>query len=551
MKRSWGVAAGLASLQLLASAAGAQTPPPEGSSAPYQQSAAVLARYGDVPIRLDSPGVAPGRTTFTSQEEMLAHLAGLKRRAPRFLLGSLGASSQGRDIPYLVFTAEGHTDLARVKRLRRPVVWLIGQQHGNEPAGGEAMLALASALADGELRPLLRRVTVVVVPRANPDGAAAFTRRTAQDFDLNRDHLLATLPESRAIQARMAELPADVVVDAHEYGVAGSWLTRLGGLAPWDATLLYATHPGVPRSVTAEAQAHFQPVMERRLAERGLSSYVYLTGPAAASRVGGGVERTVATGGVAPGISRNYYGLAGAVSFLVETRGVGIERQSFQRRVATHYLAAAAVLEQTARDPGRVRRTVVEARRAMAGDRSPLAVRHELGTLAATLAMLDPQTAAPKPVDVTIQDARSLRVTATRARPRGYLLAPGTGSAVDALRIKGLPVCNVMAGGPVSVEAFKVTRTKPITRATREASNLEEGVTVTLEARTITPAAGWSYVPLAHPGSAVVAASLEPDSVGSHVGVGLIPVASDGTAPVFRVPQGARGPRVTGGAGCR
>src|SRR5918997_1070108 len=105
------------------------------------------------------------------------------------------ACSRGRDIPSLVFTAEGHTDLRRIRGLRRPVVWLIGQQHGNEPAGGEAMLALASALTDGELRPLLRRVTVVVAPRANPDGAAAFMRRTAQDFDLNRDHLLATLPE--------------------------------------------------------------------------------------------------------------------------------------------------------------------------------------------------------------------------------------------------------------------------------------------------------------------------------------------------------------------
>ena len=538
MKHSWGAAAALASLALAASAAAqpATTPPRV-----YEQSPAVLARYGDVPIRLDAPGLAPGRTTFTSQDEMIAHLAALKRRAPRFHLGSLGASSQGRDLPFLVFTAEGHTDLRRVRALRRPVVWLIGQQHGNEPAGGEAMLALASALADGELRPLLRRVTVVVVPRANPDGAAAFTRRTAQDFDLNRDHLLATLPETRALQAKMAELPPDIVVDAHEYGVAGPWVTRFGGLAPWDATLLHSTHPGVPAASTALATTLFQPAMDRRLEERGLSSFVYVTLP----------EQGIATGGAAPGISRNYYGLTGAISFLVETRGIGIGRQSFQRRVATHYLAASAVLETAAREGRRVRRAVADARRSLARERGPLPVAYELGSVEATLPMVDPQTAAAKPVAVTIQDSRRLRVTETRPRPQGYLLAPGSDTALEAFRIKGLPVCRVVPGQALAVEAFRVTRTGPITRATREGINPEAAVTVALEPRTLTPTIGWSYVPMAQEGSAVTAASLEPDSVGSHIGVGLIPTASDGTAPVFRVPQGARAPRLGRGPGCR
>ena len=56
------------------------------------------------------------------------------------------------------------------------MIWLIGQQHGNEPAGGEAMLALAAALSSGELEPLLGRISVVIVPRGNPDGAAADRR---------------------------------------------------------------------------------------------------------------------------------------------------------------------------------------------------------------------------------------------------------------------------------------------------------------------------------------------------------------------------------------
>src|SRR5262249_21263634 len=193
-------------------------------AAEYRQSAAVLARYPDVPIALDAPALRPGRDAFTSQAEMETYLAALKARVPGFALGSLGRSAQGRDIPYLVFTKERLTDTAAIVALGRPILWFIGLQHGNEPAGGEAMLALAACLADGPLQAYLDRVTVVVVPRANPDGAAAFTRSTGSGADLNRDHMLLTLPESIALHAKLVELPPDVVIDAHEFSVANRWL---------------------------------------------------------------------------------------------------------------------------------------------------------------------------------------------------------------------------------------------------------------------------------------------------------------------------------------
>lgn len=515
----------------------AQTPDVAPASAErpqtYRQPPAVLARLADVPISMDAPGLAPGRTTFTSQDEMLAHLAGIKARAPHVFLGSLGQTSQGRDLPWLIFTAEGLQDPAAVARLDRPVVWLVGQQHGNEPAGGEAMLALASALADGALRPLLDRVTVVVVPRVNPDGAAAFQRRNGLDFDLNRDHLLAAQPETQAIQRAMTILPPDAVVDAHEYGATGP-LRRFNRLAAADQTILDATHPGVPVRSRALARETFLPAMEAGLEAVGLSSAVYLSG----------MPQTgpIPTGGTAPGISRNYYGLTGAVSFLLESRSGG-DRDAFQRRVASHYVAAVAVLETAARDGRRLRRTVADARRALARARTAIPVAYEPPVLPGVLDLMDRDTGEHSHEAIELLDSRQLQVTETRRRPRGYLLAPAAQSAIEALRLKGIKVCPTRPR-TVRVEAFDVTRTQPITRATREASTLTGALEVRLEQRDIAIGDGWYWVPMNQSASSIIAASLEPDSVGSQIHVGLVPVADDRIAPIYRVM--GRAPRTVG-----
>ena len=50
-------------------------------------------------------------------------------------------------------------------------------------------------------------------------------------------------------------------------------------------------------------------------------------------------DRRVSMGGVVPDTGRNIAGLRNAISFLIETRGVGIGRAHFTRRVYTHVVA--------------------------------------------------------------------------------------------------------------------------------------------------------------------------------------------------------------------
>src|SRR5437667_190993 len=86
-------------------------------SGPRRQSAAVLAHYPDVPIHLDSPGLAEGRDGFTSQQELEDFVATLPRSSRRIVAGTLGTSQQGRSIPYMIATAEGLSDDAAIRAL--------------------------------------------------------------------------------------------------------------------------------------------------------------------------------------------------------------------------------------------------------------------------------------------------------------------------------------------------------------------------------------------------------------------------------------------------
>src|SRR5882757_2159132 len=458
---------------LLAAPAAAQRAPSD-----YRQTDAVLVHYPALKeVPLQSPAFVAATPSLTSQDDLAAFVTGLAANSRHLRLASLGQSQQGRDLPLLYFTQEGLDDPAAISRRDRPVIWLIGQQHGNEPAGGEAMLALAAALSSGELESLLARISVVIVPRANPDGAADDRRVLASGVDLNRDHLLLSQPETRALHQVMRLLPPDVVIDHHEFSVAGRWAEKFGALHAVDVMILEATHPGVPRSLTEIAGRLYRPALEAAMDHHGLSSHDYVTTGADMD------DRLVSLGGNAPGIARNTFGLRGSVSYLIETRGVGIGLQSYQRRVATHYLLAKAVLEASAADPAGLRARIDAARAAAAVGPLEIIVSHRLGERPIVLPLIDPKSGAPKPTDVTLADSRKVEPTELRRRPLGYLVLRGAQPVAERLALNEVLACEVAAPARLEVEAYHVTWVKP--RARRESINPDQSVQVTVSAKTV------------------------------------------------------------------
>jgi len=77
-------------------------------------------------------------------------------------------------------------------------IFILAGQHGDE---GDARDAAAEFLAQFRAGSVRAAAHLAVVADANPDGAAADTRRNAADVDLNRDHVVLSSPEMSAVHA--------------------------------------------------------------------------------------------------------------------------------------------------------------------------------------------------------------------------------------------------------------------------------------------------------------------------------------------------------------
>ena len=107
--------------------------------------------------------------------------------APTILDLPFAVSVQGRSIDMMQFGTEG------------PVTLIIGGIHGNEPTSAYVADQLAELLRSS--RPAGMRGSVVIIPRANPDGCAAGRRANARGVDINRNFPASNWKPSRSTGA--------------------------------------------------------------------------------------------------------------------------------------------------------------------------------------------------------------------------------------------------------------------------------------------------------------------------------------------------------------
>jgi hypothetical protein len=401
------------------------------------------------------------------------------------------------------------------------------------------MLVLAQKLAEGDLAGLLQTINVVIMPRANPDGAEAFERVTPNGVDVNRDHTLMRIPEGQALGALFREYTPRVVFDAHEFSVAGRWVTAFGGLQRIDAMIQYATTANLPPELTKLQEDTFRQPIIRAFEKTGLVQDWYYTTDAS------GKSQTISMGGIGADTGRNVAGLRNAVSFLMETRGVGMGRQHFKRRVYTHVVAIETVLRTTAEHAAELIEKGDTFRQEVAATPpgSSFTILSAQTPEKRRIVFVDPKTGADIPVEADWRSALTITPVLTRPRPAAYVLPPSEAEAARRLRGLGVTVTETPAPTRLPAEVYKVVsikeEAKADVRGTDEgAGDIVKGEYAIEAAETDIP--GGSYlVSLDQPLANLAGIVIEPESTVGYVANRVIVIPESRVLPILRIPNAA------------
>ncbi|AMR29642.1 hypothetical protein A0257_05975 [Hymenobacter psoromatis] len=174
----------------------------------------------------------PQHNTTATYAECLAYYKELAAAYPATMrLREAGPTDSGEHLTEVVLSADGTFEPAASRAKGRPVLFIQNGIHPGEPEGIDASMMLArDLLRDQHLLPLLRQVTVVVIPayniggmlnrnsttRVNQNGPRAYGfRGNARNFDLNRDFVKQDSRNARSFAALFQKWRPEVFVDTH------------------------------------------------------------------------------------------------------------------------------------------------------------------------------------------------------------------------------------------------------------------------------------------------------------------------------------------------
>lgn len=501
-------------VQPAAGAATAQAVPssPALTSLPYNP--AIEERFPDPAVRYETPGLSGQRQGFTTQAEVsdwLQSLASKSQGSGNLLaVANIGTTQRGTPIQALVATHATSTQATALNNSARPTVLLVGQQHGDEPASAEALLIIARELAPrGLLEPLLQKINVVIVPRANPDGAETASRLTADGTDLAKDHLLLSTPEARALATLIRDYRPAAVVDLREYQAAGIFLQKYQAVQRYDALLQYANTANTHEFVTKASREWFTQALRSALTQAGLSNEWYYQTSEQMN------DKSLSMDSVNPDTLINSSSLKNAAALMVASRGADLGTLHIQRRVHTLVTAATSALRMTAEKAKNLHQVEDFVARDIASQacRKQLVVEAQPMQEQRTINMLQAQSGAEQQVRVNWTSALQLNNSKTRSRPCGYWLSTSSSQAAERLRLLGVQVMQVAEAGQVLADSYQPA--------------VNTGGSPVLTRGAIEAPVGSFYISLNQAKAHLATAALEPDTPYSYLNKGAILTTSD------------------------
>jgi hypothetical protein len=201
----------------------------------------VAGGSGRGPVDLEGDDNLPVSYDAIPYSEIAAKLREIESNSNRVKVDVIGQSAGGRDL-YLVTLSdpEAMGFLGKYQAIRHMMLtdpekaqdmieqfgdfkvpfFVNASIHGTEYPGVDAAIQLIETLAyedSEEVQAILSSVILLVNVVANPDGRVLNTRTNANGFDLNRDFITQSQPETRALVRVITEWNPMVLLDLHGF----------------------------------------------------------------------------------------------------------------------------------------------------------------------------------------------------------------------------------------------------------------------------------------------------------------------------------------------
>ncbi|MEY8192582.1 M14 family metallocarboxypeptidase [Peribacillus simplex] len=508
-----------------------------GNGPSYIQPDNLSHLFPEPNVSFNTPAFKQNKIAFTSQEEMLDHIKSLSHKNKYIQIKTIGKSTEGRDIPMLLFSKDSKRPN---KDSHKPLIWIQGQIHGNEPASGESTLVLAQWLAEGKLGDVLDKVNVAIVPRVNPDGSYYFKRYTANDMDANRDYLKVEYPEVQTIHQSIDDYEPEVILDVHEYTVNPAPLKKVGAkgsIASYDLLISSAKNLNIPKQLRKASDELLLPNVFKALEKEKLSYHDYYTLATSDDGV-----LTATEGSTEARIGRNALGLKNTMTYLIETRGINIGRTDFKRRVFAQATAQAAFIKTTAEQAGKVKKAVKQAETEVvqkgrkANDHDKIVITSENKLVKdQKLTVVDLATAKMADASIDWLDSTDAYPTLVRDRPTAYILPPEYKNIAKKLQLLGVEVKQLKKPMKIAVESYSVKDLN--VSAELESGHSTREITTTVTSTTRDFPKGSYVFDMAQPDANFIPLALEPEGIDSYVTFNFIPAEKGKELPIYRYMQ--------------
>ena len=541
-------------------------PCPSPSTLPVPLSGAAVvpgaAPEEHPPMRPDDLRTEAERSDFQAtarHAQVVALLDRLAEASPLVRRGSLGETSEGREIPWITLADPPVADAAAARASGKLVVFVFANIHAGEVCGKEALPMLAREILQEPdapwARALLDELVLVFAPIYNGDGNERFStgsrpnqdgpahgqgqRPNAQGLDLNRDSMKLESPEARAMAAFLTAWDPHLVMDLH---------TTNGSFHRYQLTYAPPLNPSGHAGPIDFVRDTLLPSVSQRLLQRtGRDTFLYGN----FTEVDGDPKGAWTTYSSQPRFGAQYHGLRGHMSILSEA----YSHASYETRVLATLEFVRECLLFAAQNADAMRALVERGRAetiaAGEGDVPSMAsvgIRHELASASEPAVIrgwvetLDDEgrsVPTDEPQDYVVRHDDHFRPTLSVTRPRGYLIPPGHDEVVDVLRAHGVE----LASAPMGEQDVEVYSLTAVERA-EQAFQGHHIVTADAQARADRRAIddGWTFVPTAQALGTLAVYLLEPAADDGLVAWGFFDgqpgegLETGAEFPVLRVP---------------